>query len=184
MNPNKPTKKFIAKVTEKDFTIVHAWVKHDPTDKSGNESVELTKGTDPPYKIHACGSRETHLLEFKVLDVNPITCSIHGNAKLHNFKDGAYHKHHIMSKGATEKEDFINLEPAAFVKSKEPHEIKDPGCHVPFNGDTFVRPSIINDTIGGNLGLFATNGNGESTGVVPDGNRELSSGDTNPDNNS
>lgn len=113
-----------------------------------------------------------------------MSCSIHGNAKFHSLRDGAPHKHHIIIDGTSEKENLEDCEPNAFVKSKESTEKKDPGCHVTFNGDTFARPSLINDTIGGNLGSFASNENGEPTGRVPDGNRELPSGDTNPDNDS
>lgn len=105
-------------------------------------------------------------------------CSIHGKAGLHSFKDGTEHNHHIMPKGATEKEDLNNHEPAALVKSKDPHNKKDPGCHVTKNGETFTRPAIGIDNIGGNLGLFAPNNKGEPTGIGPDCNHEGSIGDT------
>ncbi len=59
---------------------------------------------------------------------------------------------------------------------------EDHGKH----GDVIIgmsnsRPSIMNDTIGGNLGLFAPDSKNCSTGSVPDGNRESSLVDTPPE---
>lgn len=111
-----------------------------------------------------------------------MTCSIHGCASFHDLVDGTCHNHHMMSKGATEKEDFKNfMEPMAFDKSKESHVVKDPGWHVNVEGESLAVPPVDRDTMGGNLGLLATNVKGESTGSVPDGNREVTLGDAVPE---